>query len=328
MSERTTTANTPDPLDLAALGGTWTPPRGTEHLRPEAPEVIATLPRWGARGMLYTLAAFITALLLWAHLSVLDVVVAGRGALAPEGYVQPVQAEVGGRVKYVLAREGDTVRKGQALLQLDRTEPRERLETLREAVRAAEAEREHLRATGAPLAEALEAERDAAELRAGIAAAEEALARTAVIAPAGGVLTELAVRGEGAVLAPGQIIGAIAPENTPLVARAYLANRDIGWVRPGLPVRIKLDAFPFQDYGTVSGTVITVSPDARTDGRGGSAYEVTVATRTSALRVGDKNIPFRPGLTLSAEIATERRSVLSFFLAPLRRLKAEAETLR
>ncbi len=328
MSERTTTANTPDPLDLAALGGTWTPPRGMADLRPEAAEVLATMPGWAARGMLYTLAALVAVLLLWAHLSVLDVVVAGRGALAPEGYVRPVQAEVGGRVKYVLAREGDTVRKGQVLLQLDRTEPRERLEKLRDAVRAASAAREHLRATGAQLADALEAERDAAELRASVVAAEEALAHTAIKAPVGGVLTELAVRGEGAVLAPGQTVGAIAPENTPLVARAYLANRDIGWVRPGLPARLKLDAYPFQDYGTVPGTVIAVSPDARSAGRGGSAYEVTVAPRANALRVGDKNIPFRPGLTLSAEIATERRSVLSFFLAPLRRLRAEAETLR
>jgi multidrug efflux pump subunit AcrA (membrane-fusion protein) len=218
-------------------------------------EVLATLPAWGALGMLYTLAAFVTLALLWAHFSVLDVVVAARGALAPEGYVQPVQARAGGRVLYVLAREGDTVRKGQVLLQLDRTKIRAGLDAVRGSLRTSEREWEQLRATGAPLNDVLEAEGRVLRLRGDIPSAEEALAQTAVTAPVGGVLTELAVRGEGAVLQPGQTVGAVAPEGAPLVARAYLPNRDIGWVRPGLPAKLKLDAFPFQDYGTVPGTV-------------------------------------------------------------------------
>jgi multidrug efflux pump subunit AcrA (membrane-fusion protein) len=55
---------------------------------------------------------------------------------------------------------------------------------------------------------------------------------------------------------------------------------------------------------------------------------VTVAPRRSALVVGDKTVPFRPGLALTAEIVTERRSVLAFFLTPVRKLKGATESLR
>ena len=54
----------------------------------------------------------------------------------------------------------------------------------------------------------------------------------------------------------------IVPENEGIAVEAALPNKDAGFVRPGQAVEIKVGSFPFTRYGTVPGTVQTVSGDA------------------------------------------------------------------
>src|SRR5919202_1236038 len=97
-----------DAVDLAALGNAQMPPQALDT-SPEVSDVIATLPWWAARGLLYVIVGFVATALLWAALSRVDVIVEARGALVPEGNVRPVQAVGGGAVLAVLVKEGDGV---------------------------------------------------------------------------------------------------------------------------------------------------------------------------------------------------------------------------
>src|SRR5437764_908751 len=110
------TDDTNDAVDLAALGQSYTPPQELDT-SPEVSDVIATLPWWAARGLLYIIIGFVVAALVWAALSKIDVVIEARGTLVPEGNVRPVQATSSGPVQYVLVKEGDTVVRGQPLAQ-------------------------------------------------------------------------------------------------------------------------------------------------------------------------------------------------------------------
>jgi hemolysin D len=161
-------------------------------------------------------------------------------------------------------------------------------------------------------------------LQSEITAAELALQHTTITAPVGGLITTLEVRSAGTVLQSGQTIATIAPAGARLVVEAQVPNKDIAFIEKGLPAKLKFDAFPFQDYGAVEGTVIEVSPDAQVDKDMHSFYKVTIAPGKTEIAAKNKNVPLRPGLAVTVEIITERKSILSLILEPFRQLKGAA----
>lgn len=313
------TSREQDSVDLAALGRTYTPPQQLDT-SPEVSDVIARMPWWATRGLLYIIIAFIVVAFLWAGLSMVDVVAESRGVLVPEGYAKPVQAVAGGVVQNIFVREGDRVDRGQAMVQLDAREMRGRLAKLREELTTMESQLRQSMANS-PFSETMEQQNRIARLQSEITTAELALQHTTITAPVAGLITTIDVRSVGTVLQPGQTLATISPAGARLVVEAQLPNKDIAFIEKGLPAKLKFDAFPFQDYGAVEGTVIEVSPDAQLDKDSQSFYKVTIAPRKTEIAAKDKVVPLRPGLALTAEIVTERKSILSLILEPFRRLK-------
>jgi multidrug efflux pump subunit AcrA (membrane-fusion protein) len=308
-------------VDLAALGRTYTPPAQLDTST-EVSDVIGKLPWWAARGLVYIIIGFVVVAVVWASLSMVDIVAESRGTLLPEGYVKPVQAAGVGVVQSVLVREGESVERGQALVQLDATEMRTRLSKLREELSTSESQlRQSM--VSRPVAETMEQQNRISRLQSEIAAAELSLQHTTITAPVSGLVTTLDVRSAGVVLQAGQTVATIAPTGARLLAEARVPNKDIAFIEKGLPAKLKFDAFPFQDYGTVEGTVVEVSPDAQLDKDLGSFYKVTIAPKQTSIAAKGRNIPLRPGLALTAEIVTERKSILNLILEPFRKLKSE-----
>jgi len=89
-----------------------------------------------------------------------------------------------------------------------------------------------------------------------------------------------------------------------------------------------LDSFQFIQIlsryvaGVVDGILIDIAPDAVADKDNVSYFKVTIAPSKTSISTPEKNILLRPGLSVSAEIVTERRTVLSLLLEPARRFKA------
>jgi multidrug efflux pump subunit AcrA (membrane-fusion protein) len=324
----TQTNETTAAVDLAALGKFYTPPQ-TLDTTPEVSDVIAKMPWWAARGLLYIIVGFIIVAFLWASLSMVDVVTESRGTLVPEGYVKPVQAAGRGVVQNVFVKEGETVERGQALVQLDATEMRTRLTKLREELETSQAQLRQLM-VNRPVTETLEQQNKIASLQSEITAAELSLQHTTITAPVSGIITKLDVRGLGTVLQEGQAIATISPTGARLVVEAQVPNKDIAFIEKGLRAKLEFDAFPFQDYGTVDGTVIEVgadaqaSKDAQSEKDATSFYKVLIAPERTSVMAKGKAIPLKPGLTLTAEIITERKSILDLILEPFRKLRGEA----
>ena len=308
-------------IDLAALGRDYKPQQILDT-SPEVAEVIARVPWWASRGLVYIIIAFVVVAIFWAALSKIDIVAEARGTLVPEGYVKPVQTAEAGVVQNVFIREGDVVEAGQALVQLDATEMRTRLNKLREELTASQAELRQFM-VNKPVADTLEQQNRIARLQSELSAAQLALQHTTITAPVAGTLTTLEVRSAGTVLQSGQTIATIIPRGARLLVEAHVQNKDIAFIDKGMRTKLKFDAFPFQDYGIVDGTVIEVSPDAQTNSESSSFYKVMIAPAQTAIGGQGKNVPLRPGLTLSAEIVTERKTVLALLLEPIRKLKAK-----
>ena len=313
-------STTEESIDLGALGRTYKPPHEFDTSA-EVSDVISKMPWWVSRGLVYIILSFVLVAVAWASLSMVDIVVASRGTLLPEGYVKLVQAPGAGVVQNVFVKEGDTVERGQAIVQLAAAEMRTRLNKLREELETSQAQLSQLM-VNRPVGETQEQQKRIARLQSEIFSAELALQHTTITAPVGGVVTMVGLRGSGEVLQSGQTIATIAPGGAQLVVEGRVANKDIALIEKGLTAKLKFDAFPFQDYGVVEGTVIDVSPDAQVDKDLGSFYKVMIAPREREIVVKDRKIALRPGLALTAEIVTERKSIMSLILEPFVNSKA------
>lgn len=144
------------------------------------------------------------------------------------------------------------------------------------------------------------------------------LNRLTVRAPIDGVVQQVAVRGPGMVVERGEVLMLIVPEHAVLEVDASIANRDIGFVREGQLSAVKIDAYRFTRYGFVEGTVRTVSAEAIAGREGTPRYAARIALDVPALEAGGQSLALAPGMAVSVEIATGQRTVLDYFLSPVR----------
>jgi multidrug efflux pump subunit AcrA (membrane-fusion protein) len=307
---------TPAPVESDA-------PSASRDVTPDVSDLLAQMPAWAARGLLYIAGALAVTALVWARFSVVDIVVQARGAVVPEGHVRHVQAETDGVIEQVRVREGATVRRGQTLFELDGRDLRLRASHMKaELANSEEQLRQELVMHG-PTSESLERQNRIAQLRNELTAIDRAIFKGAVTAPVDGTITALDVVHAGAVIRVGQQLASIAPSRAPLIVEVQVPNARIGRIKRGSAVKIKLDAFPFQDYGSLTGTVIDIAADAKTSELRESFYRVLVMPDSRRGERRGRALQLRPGLSVTAEILTERRTVLDLILAPVRKLRAE-----
>ena len=89
-------------------------------------------------------------------------------------------------------------------------------------------------------------------------------------------------------------------------------------------VTVKLEAFPFTDYGWIEGTVETISRDAIQDERLGLVYAARIALSRDHLMIAGRRQPIGPGMAVQAEIRTGRRRIIQYLLSPISQRVNEA----
>jgi multidrug efflux pump subunit AcrA (membrane-fusion protein) len=135
-----------------------------------------------------------------------------------------------------------------------------------------------------------------------------------------GTISELLFRNVGEYVRESDLLCTILPSDSPLYMDITVANKDIGFIKKGLGIRYKFDAFPFSDYGTVSGRVSAISPSAVEDGALGFIYHVQGSLDQTTFEIKQERYPIRPGMTATAELVTERISVFALIFRKFRGL--------
>jgi membrane fusion protein len=138
----------------------------------------------------------------------------------------------------------------------------------------------------------------------------------ALNAPVDGVVTALTTQA-GQAARSGQILLQIIPAKAVAKAELYVPTSAAGFVAPGQTVRLAIDAYPYQSFGTVTGRIRDMSGAAvNRDGANGPApvYLVNVDLMPRAERSLDPRRSLLPGMTLTARILTERRTFLQWLL--------------
>ena len=153
------------------------------------------------------------------------------------------------------------------------------------------------------------------------------LKRRYLYAPVNGVILSLEVSNIGEVIKPGQIIAELAPVDAPLVLSAKLPNQEAGFVEVGMSVQVKFDAYPYQDYGVVSGRVTAISPDAEMDEYLGEVYNLEINLDRDHVATRDQLIRFKAGQTASADIVIRQRRIADVLLDPIRQLQQDGISL-
>jgi adhesin transport system membrane fusion protein len=176
-----------------------------------------------------------------------------------------------------------------------------------------------------------QAANELAAARAELAARQRALPaladrvqRTDVRAPLAGRVNRVLVTTVGGSVGPGAPLVEIAPDRETLLVEAMILPKDIGTVRIGQRAKVDISAYDPAVYGSLSGRVQAISPDAVADERTGQTfYIVQVRTDSDSTGTGRK-LAIGTGMTADISLLGDKRSVLSYLLSPITRLSERA----
>jgi hemolysin D len=143
-------------------------------------------------------------------------------------------------------------------------------------------------------------------------------------APVDGTVQQLVVHTIGGVVTPAQPLLAVVPSEESLEVEATVLNKDIGFVKAGQPVTVKVESFPYTRYGYLTGTVASVSHDAAQDEKLGLVFPARVRLAAATLNIDGVDVQITPGMALSVEIKTGKRRVIDYLLSPLSQHGSEA----
>lgn len=165
---------------------------------------------------------------------------------------------------------------------------------------------------------------DIAKSRSQIQSLKAQIEQRKIRAPISGVLFELPLEKEAAVVQPGQLVAQIAPQNSTLILKAQMPSQESGFLKVGLPVKLKFDAYRFQDYGVTPGRISWVSPTSRVidtpQGRA-EVFDIEVSLDRTQIASAEGTITLNAGQAATAEIIVRQRRLIDFVLDPFRQLQ-------
>jgi membrane fusion protein, adhesin transport system len=149
------------------------------------------------------------------------------------------------------------------------------------------------------------------------------LDHTALEAPTDGIVKSLRINTLGGVLRPGDELMQISPTDGQYIVEAKVSPADVGQLHLNQKVSLKLDAFDYSIYGSLKGTLNYLSPDTLIeqgpDGRPMTFYraQVLINSKQDGARIHLDQI--KAGMTVSLDILTDQRSVLTYIAKPITR---------
>lgn len=126
----------------------------------------------------------------------------------------------------------------------------------------------------------------------------------------------------------GEELLSILPEGEELLLEVKVLNRDIGFIREGMKAKVKMATFPFQEFGTIEGTVVKVSPNAIVDQDLGLVFPTRIRLNQDSIKVRGQDVEFTPGMSATGEIVTRKKSILTFLIEPVTRRFSSAFSVR
>ena len=304
----------------------------------EQTALVGGMPHAIERAVLYLVVAMLVVTLAVLYAGRVQTVVETRGTIVPQGNAVPLQAGQSGVVTEVLASPGDHLEAGKAVLRIDASrqpagqlqvdigkarlqlaelgvalrtlENDARVETSTDRAQYDDAIANLLREYDTAIVKVREIEAKIAQAGRQVSSGGGKAGLVTLTMPVTGTIAEITVRKAGEVVTAGTAVATIVPDGVPLMVETRATNKDIGSVRPGVTARIKVDAYPFQQFGTARAQVTKVLPSAGTDG----SFVVQLELLDQALTVAGSQHRLFPGLTVQADLVTGRQRLIDVLL--------------
>lgn len=288
------------------------------------------------RAAMNALSLLVIAFIAWMATAKIEEITQAGGEVVPSGFSRIVQHYEGGIVKEILVREGASVQAGSVVLRLDGAGAQEELNKIAIAVlsleRTAETAREvfaiqdNLKKQGvSSQVRYLEAKQGLNEAESELAQQREVLIRLQarverldVRVPATGLVKGLRINTIGEIVKPAEPLMEVVPTDEQLVVEARISPSDIGRVRVGQPVKVKVSSFDYGRYGAVSGTLESVSATTFEGPQQEKYYKGRVQLEHNYVGT-EHHLQIMPGMTVQAGIITGKKTILAYLLMPIQR---------
>lgn len=145
--------------------------------------------------------------------------------------------------------------------------------------------------------------------------------RTMVKSPVTGIVQKLFVHTVGGVIKPGADLVEVVPTNKELYMEIKIKPSDIAFIHPGAEAKIKVSAYDFAIHGGLIGKVVSISPDTITDKQENTFYLIHVLTQKNYLGTKEHPLKIIPGMTVSVDIVTGKKTVMQYILKPILKSK-------
>lgn len=143
--------------------------------------------------------------------------------------------------------------------------------------------------------------------------------RLDLVSPANGIVKGLTIHTIGGIIPPGQPLMEIVPLDKELIAEVKISPSDIGHIKTGAHVTVKVTTFDFSRYGAIDGTITALSATTFTSEKGAPYYKGMI--RLAKHYVGNDSGMNKvlPGMIVNADIITGEKSLLAYMLKPIHR---------
>ena len=152
------------------------------------------------------------------------------------------------------------------------------------------------------------------EIDSQISTAQLQLRYEEITAPDSGTVFDMQAHNPGFVTNASQSIMKIVPDDS-MTARVFITNRDIGFVKRGMDVDVRIDSFPFSEFGDVKGRLMWIGDDALPPDQIYPFYRfpAKVKLQNQFLLINGRKVPLQSGMSVNANIKVRSRTVMSIF---------------
>lgn len=167
------------------------------------------------------------------------------------------------------------------------------------------------------LAELSESANELIQVEEALIQARDRVRRLKIVAPVRGIVKGLNIHTVGGVIPPGEIITEIVPLDKELVIEGKIKPRDVGHVRIGQPVTVKVTTYDFARFGGISGELKDVSASTFLDEQGEPYYKGIVELDRNYVGKDPSQNRVMPGMTVQADIKTGKKTLFEYLLKPV-----------
>jgi len=133
---------------------------------------------------------------------------------------------------------------------------------------------------------------------------------------------------QGQAVVLNQVLASILPENSTLEAEIYASSNAIGFLKPGMQVLLRYQAFPYQKFGQHVATVREIAntslrpdelalPTAASSSTGVPVYRIRLTLAKQDVIAYGESMPLRSGMQVDASILLEKRRLYEWILEPI-----------